>query len=168
MKSQFIKTKLINFCSWSRVFILLVCNPLQTKQADRIVFFFTSELQVNVKKVNMTKYNGIDTSRTNLIVNYLPQTMTDKELFSMFVTIGPVESCRVMKNHKVFRNYSILIWFCDCMRLIRRIYLFFQVIFHIYCETREVTYDRPVASRILHRKLTLLLSFIIYVVVVYI
>lgn len=42
-----------------------------------------------------------DNSLTNLIVNYLPQSMTDKELFSMFVTIGPVESCRVMRDNKV-------------------------------------------------------------------
>ncbi|XP_018912418.1 sex-lethal homolog isoform X2 [Bemisia tabaci] len=54
-----------------------------------------------------------DTQLTNLIVNYLPQNMTDKELFSMFVTIGPVESCRVMKDNKTgysfgfgFVNYS--------------------------------------------------------------
>lgn len=39
--------------------------------------------------------------RTNLIINYLPQSMTEKELYSMFVTIGPVESCRVMKDYKV-------------------------------------------------------------------
>lgn len=90
----------------------------------------------------MTKYNGTDTSRTNLIVNYLPQTMTDKELFSMFVTIGPVESCRVMKNHKVFRNCVIFIWFCDCVSLIRRIYVFFQVSVHIYFKNSEVTYHR--------------------------
>lgn len=42
-----------------------------------------------------------DHARTNLIINYLPQTMTEKELYSMFVTIGPVESCRVMKDYKV-------------------------------------------------------------------
>ncbi|XP_024943242.1 sex-lethal homolog isoform X3 [Cephus cinctus] len=40
--------------------------------------------------------------RTNLIINYLPQSMTDKELYSMFVTIGPVESCRVMKDYRVY------------------------------------------------------------------
>lgn len=39
--------------------------------------------------------------KTNLIINYLPQNMTEKELYSMFVTIGPVESCRVMKDFKV-------------------------------------------------------------------
>lgn len=45
-----------------------------------------------------------DESRTNLIINYLPQSMTEKELYSMFVTIGPVESCRVMKDYKVSKQ----------------------------------------------------------------
>lgn len=46
-----------------------------------------------------------DEPRTNLIINYLPQSMTEKELYSMFVTIGPVESCRVMKDYKVTNVY---------------------------------------------------------------
>ncbi|XP_034945568.1 sex-lethal homolog [Chelonus insularis] len=44
--------------------------------------------------------------RTNLIINYLPQSMTEKELYSMFVTIGPVESCRVMKDYKTGYSYG--------------------------------------------------------------
>ncbi|KAK0082923.1 hypothetical protein PV325_009624 [Microctonus aethiopoides] len=47
-----------------------------------------------------------DESRTNLIINYLPQSMTEKELYSMFVTIGPVESCRVMKDYKTGYSYG--------------------------------------------------------------
>lgn len=55
----------------------------------------------------MSNFNdNIDNSLTNLIINYLPQTMTEKELFSMFVTIGPVESCRVMKDNKVRKDGS--------------------------------------------------------------
>lgn len=51
---------------------------------------------------NDQQHSGMrDDSRTNLIINYLPQSMTEKELYSMFVTIGPVESCRVMKDYKV-------------------------------------------------------------------
>lgn len=44
---------------------------------------------------------GGDNARTNLIVNYLPQSMTEKDLYAMFMTIGPIESCRVMKDFKV-------------------------------------------------------------------
>lgn len=46
---------------------------------------------------------GNEEPRTNLIINYLPQNMNEKELYSLFVTIGPVESCRVMKDYKVNR-----------------------------------------------------------------
>lgn len=39
---------------------------------------------------------------TNLIVNYLPQDMTDRELYSLFRNCGPIESCRIMRDFKVF------------------------------------------------------------------
>jgi len=45
---------------------------------------------------------GNEEPKTNLIINYLPQNMNEKELYSLFVTIGPVESCRVMKDYKVY------------------------------------------------------------------
>ncbi|KAI4504516.1 hypothetical protein M0802_000066 [Mischocyttarus mexicanus] len=51
-----------------------------------------------------TKSN--DEPRTNLIINYLPQSMTEKDLYSLFVTIGPVESCRVMKDYKTGYSYG--------------------------------------------------------------
>lgn len=38
---------------------------------------------------------------TNLIINYLPQDMTERELHSIFSTMGPIESCRVMRDFKV-------------------------------------------------------------------
>lgn len=60
------------------------------------------EIKKEEKMDEQQKSNGDD--RTNLIINYLPQSMTEKELFSMFVTIGPVESCRVMKDYKVKYN----------------------------------------------------------------
>ncbi|XP_050454531.1 sex-lethal homolog isoform X2 [Cataglyphis hispanica] len=47
-----------------------------------------------------------DEPRTNLIINYLPQNMNEKELYSLFVTIGPVESCRVMKDYKTGYSYG--------------------------------------------------------------
>lgn len=45
-------------------------------------------------------------SPKNLIVNYLPQHMTERELYSMFVTVGPVENCRVMKDIKTGYSYG--------------------------------------------------------------
>lgn len=43
--------------------------------------------------------------QTNLIINYLPQDMTERELFSLFTTMGPIESCKIMRDLKVSRNY---------------------------------------------------------------
>ncbi|XP_053617770.1 sex-lethal homolog isoform X3 [Plodia interpunctella] len=49
---------------------------------------------------------GGDSAKTNLIVNYLPQTMTEKDLYAMFMTVGPIESCRVMKDFKTGYSYG--------------------------------------------------------------
>ncbi|XP_075983532.1 sex-lethal homolog isoform X3 [Anticarsia gemmatalis] len=49
---------------------------------------------------------GGDSCKTNLIVNYLPQTMTEKDLYAMFMSIGPIESCRVMKDFKTGYSYG--------------------------------------------------------------
>jgi RNA recognition motif-containing protein len=46
----------------------------------------------------MTTENG---PRNNLIVNYLPQNMTDKDLYSLFSPFGPLDSCRIMRDYKV-------------------------------------------------------------------
>ncbi|XP_014298477.1 ELAV-like protein 1 isoform X14 [Microplitis mediator] len=37
-------------------------------------------------------------SKTNLIVNYLPQTMTQEEIRSLFSSIGEVESCKLIRD----------------------------------------------------------------------
>ena len=39
-----------------------------------------------------------DVSKTNLIVNYLPQTMTQEEIRSLFSSIGEVESCKLIRD----------------------------------------------------------------------
>ncbi|KAI1280522.1 ELAV-like protein 4 [Halotydeus destructor] len=44
-------------------------------------------------------------SKTNLIVNYLPQTMTQEEIRSLFSSIGEVESCKLIRD-KVTENDS--------------------------------------------------------------
>ncbi|XP_059487403.1 sex-lethal homolog isoform X2 [Neocloeon triangulifer] len=49
---------------------------------------------------------GQDTSKTNLIVNYLPQGMTEKELFAMFCTVGTIDSCKVMKDFRTGYSYG--------------------------------------------------------------
>lgn len=44
--------------------------------------------------------DGQDEVRTALIVNYLPQSMSDTELFSMFITLGPIKSHRIARDHR--------------------------------------------------------------------
>ena len=43
-------------------------------------------------------------NKTNLIVNYLPQTLTDEEFRSMFLSIGPLNTCKVVRDRHT--NYS--------------------------------------------------------------
>ena len=44
------------------------------------------------------EYEGEGEESTNLIVNYLPQTMSQEELRSLFATIGAVKSCKLIRN----------------------------------------------------------------------
>ncbi|KAL5486691.1 hypothetical protein EMCRGX_G019205 [Ephydatia muelleri] len=37
-------------------------------------------------------------SKTNLIINYLPQTMSEEEVKCLFSSIGPVQSCKLIKD----------------------------------------------------------------------
>lgn len=43
-------------------------------------------------------------SKTNLIVNYLPQHMTQDEIKQLFASIGQVESCKLVKD-KIAGNW---------------------------------------------------------------
>ncbi|CAF1991066.1 unnamed protein product [Rotaria magnacalcarata] len=42
--------------------------------------------------------NLSDKIRTNLIINYLPQTMTQDEIKDLFGTIGAIESCKLVRD----------------------------------------------------------------------
>lgn len=52
--------------------------------------------------------HGHDNSLTNLIVNYLPQDLNERELHSLFSPMGPVETCRVMRDFKVRFKFLFL------------------------------------------------------------
>lgn len=47
--------------------------------------------------------SNANNATTNLIINYLPQDMNERELTSLFSAIGPVETVRVMRDFKVSR-----------------------------------------------------------------
>lgn len=42
--------------------------------------------------------NISDKIRTNLIINYLPQTMTQDEIKDLFSSIGSIESCKLVRD----------------------------------------------------------------------
>ncbi|CAD7089915.1 unnamed protein product [Hermetia illucens] len=42
--------------------------------------------------------SGQEDAKTNLIVNYLPQTMTQEEVKSLFSSIGELESCKLIRD----------------------------------------------------------------------
>ncbi|XP_032797047.1 ELAV-like protein 3 isoform X4 [Daphnia magna] len=48
-----------------------------------------------------------DESKTNLIVNYLPQTMTQEEIRSLFASIGEVESCKLIRDKITGLDFEI-------------------------------------------------------------
>lgn len=50
--------------------------------------------------INYNSLAGGET-RTNLIINYLPQNLTDQEFYKIFVVVGPIKNCRIMKDLKV-------------------------------------------------------------------
>lgn len=52
---------------------------------------------------------GQEESKTNLIVNYLPQTMTQEEIRSLFSSIGEVESCKLIRDKVTGTNWFLFI-----------------------------------------------------------
>lgn len=47
-----------------------------------------------------------DNNRTNLIINYIPQTLTDEEFRSMFLSIGPIKSAKIVRDKATGYSYG--------------------------------------------------------------
>lgn len=45
-------------------------------------------------------------NKTNLIINYLPQVLSDEEFYSLFATIGPVYSARIIRERSSGYSYG--------------------------------------------------------------
>lgn len=45
-------------------------------------------------------------AKKKLIINYLPQNLTDQELHDLFANIGTLESCRIMKDYKTGYSFG--------------------------------------------------------------
>lgn len=56
-----------------------------------------------------------DDSKTNLIVNYLPQNMTQEEFRSLFGSIGEIESCKLVRDKITGKTKSIINFYLDLL-----------------------------------------------------
>jgi len=52
--------------------------------------------------------NGNGNKLTNLIVNYLPQTMSQDDIRSLFASIGDIESCKLIRDKTTGMLYCCL------------------------------------------------------------
>jgi len=68
-----------------------------------------------------------DDSKTNLIVNYLPQNMTQEEFRSLFGSIGEIESCKLVRDKITGMIWRL--WLCSNFPLIHYIVSFLTVFF---------------------------------------
>ncbi len=57
----------------------------------------TTDQEAEIYDQENANFNDF-TSRTNLIVNYLPQNMTQDEIKALFASIGQVDSCKLIKD----------------------------------------------------------------------
>lgn len=53
-----------------------------------------------------------DDSKTNLIINYLPQNMSQEEIRSLFSSIGEVESCKLIRDKQT--GWSVVVVHMAC------------------------------------------------------
>jgi len=47
---------------------------------------------------NQSSPSNNDVNKTNIIINYLPQTMSQDDVYSLFSTIGEVENCKLVRD----------------------------------------------------------------------
>lgn len=90
-----------------------VTNSIETRPSDDDEYSFSDEMSA----FNRQHFNGecethsiengsftddesnlSDKTRTNLIINYLPQTMTQDEIKDLFSSIGSIESCKLVRD----------------------------------------------------------------------
>jgi hypothetical protein len=58
---------------------------------------------------------GVDDPRTNLIVNYLPQSFSDEEFYSLFGQIGPIVNAKIARDIATGKMENCLLKLYDMM-----------------------------------------------------
>jgi len=71
----------------------------------------------NSMNKNLNVMPALDESKTNLIINYLPQAMTQEDLRNLFSSIGELESCKLVRDKLTgIEFYNILeLKIIDCI-----------------------------------------------------
>lgn len=109
-KNSFVLQVGKNVHSWNNCFLSEINSPADGRwrksgshRALQLIYLGFFSLQIRYKMSNgyedhMAEDCRDDIGRTNLIVNYLPQNMTQDELRSLFSSIGEVESAKLIRD----------------------------------------------------------------------
>ena len=64
----------------------------------------------SVAPSSLNATNNVDAvvNKTNIIINYLPQTMSQDDVYSLFSTIGEVENCKLVRDKATGRLLLIV------------------------------------------------------------
>jgi hypothetical protein len=79
--------------------------PYSSQTCLRVLHVFSIPFIAGVKKeepssptLSSPAGGGVGSSRTNLIINYLPQAMNNDEVQQMFSAVGELASCKLVKD----------------------------------------------------------------------
>lgn len=73
-------------------------HPFPKMMQNGIAEVLTGGAGLSTGQVQVPTMEEDGERKTNLIVNYLPQTMTQEEIRSLFSSIGEVESCKLIRD----------------------------------------------------------------------
>jgi ELAV like protein 2/3/4 len=80
---------------------MLAATTLANQQQQAVAAMAAAAAAATAANASQSPVNSNmsdDGPQTNLIVNYLPQTMTQEEIRSLFSSIGEVESCKLIRD----------------------------------------------------------------------
>lgn len=95
---RFICTIIINTQSTARNYNFVPRSQITTVNAETNTMMDTAAVQQNGGSNHNMGKGGEPDSKTNLIINYLPQTMTQDDIRSLFTSIGELESCKLIRD----------------------------------------------------------------------
>ncbi|XP_059174960.1 ELAV-like protein 1 isoform X6 [Physella acuta] len=76
-----------------------LCAPVMITLGDHAIMDQSSQVGITQNGGTTSPSHSDDgVSKTNLIVNYLPQTMSQDEIRSLFSSIGELESCKLIRD----------------------------------------------------------------------